>query len=226
MKTKKLLPLLIASLLLPLPMQGQSKQQWRDSLSVLRNQIDHQPFSLELHLNKANVHLQLEQWSYAVDECSLVIQHDTHQLAAYFYRAYAYRQQRQYILAYRDYEYILKRAPLHYEARLCQADLCRVMKRKAEAIDHFNYLVDHHADSASAYVARALYEQELHLVDAALDDWEQAVRRAPENIDYAVSHIELLIRVRRYGEARLALKALESQGVSRGQLLKWYQQLR
>jgi len=77
-------------------------QRWRDSLTVLSQQIATQPWSTDLHLRKATANLELKQWQYAIDEYGLVLQHEPNNPAALFYRAYANTHLRRFDLAMND----------------------------------------------------------------------------------------------------------------------------
>ena len=98
--------------------QAQSNQEWRDSLNVLNQQIAQSPYSADMHMRKAAINLELQQWEFAVDEYKTVLQHDENNLTALFYRAYAYTHLRRYDLAKNDYNDILFNEPTHMEARI------------------------------------------------------------------------------------------------------------
>lgn len=217
---------LLLALLCLSPAGAQTQRQWRDSLDRLRTEIAQSPYSVDLHLRKAAINLELQQWNYAIEECALVLERDPGNLSALFLRAYAGKSLRHYSDAYRDYEQILNRVPRHFEARLCLAQVCQLMDKNVEAMDHLNRLVETHPDSATAYVARAALERRLHQYDAALFDWNQALRLSPGNVDYAVSRVDVLLLLHRYREAREQLEALERMGVARGALREWYDKLK
>ena len=209
--------IVLLSALLPMCGSGVWAQDisWKDSLDVLRKRIDVEPYSSDLHLKKAAVNLQLKQWDYAISEYNLVLEKDPHHLAAFFYRAYAQKNLRRYDLARQDYEEVLKRVPGHYEARLCLAQICQLTGKMTEAVDHLNRLVELAPDSAEAYVARAGGEQELKQTDAALYDWDQAIRLCPDNLDYQLSKLRLLQRTKRKREAGKMMRELERKGINR-----------
>ena len=97
---------------------AQTSQQWRDSLTVLNQQIERHPHSTDLRLKKAAVNIQLEQWEYAAEEYGNVLKIDAQNPAALFYRAYVNMHLRQYALAKNDYETLLKIVPINMEASL------------------------------------------------------------------------------------------------------------
>jgi len=205
---------------------AQTAAQWRDSLTVLNKAIASRPWSTDLHLRKAAVNLELQQWQYAIDEYGLVLQREAHNPAALFYRGYASTQLRHYDMARRDYEELLHLFPRHTEARLALAYVLQRMGRKTEALDELNVLVEQRPDSAVAYVARASLEEELKQDEPALYDWEQAIRLEPQNADYVASRVALLLRLKRKDEAKKDLDAALQRGIPRGLLHQWYERCR
>lgn len=205
---------------------GQTSRQWRDSLSVINEQIARNPYSSDLHLRKAAVNLELQQWEYAADEYGLVLQKDPDNLAALFYRAYANTNLRRYDLARSDYEAFLKLAPCNMEALLGLAHVYSKLNRTADALDRMNRLVELYPDSAVVYAARAGLEKELKAYDAALYDWTNAVLLAPENTDFLISKVDILLLLGRKDEAKSDLDIAVRRGVPRGMLREWYERCR
>ena len=212
--------------LLVTPASSQSSPNWRDSLNAVNKQIAQSPYSADLHFRKAAINLQLEQWEYAVEEYKLILRHDDQNLTALFYRAYAYTHLRRYDLARNDYNDILLRVPSHMEARLGLAYVCQQMGKRNDALDLLNLVVEQHPDSVAGYVARAALETDMKQYEAALYDWEQAMRLAPDNTDYHLSYVDVLIRLGRKEQARRELQQLEGRGASRSALHQYYVQLR
>ena len=206
--------------------QKPNSQYWRDSLSVLNKQIAAGPWSTDLHLRKAAVNLELQQWQYAIDEYSLVLQHQVQNPAALFYRAYAATHLRHYEAARSDYEEFLDIFPTHTEARLALAYVLEQMGRKMEAMDELNRVVEMRPDSAVAYASRALLERDMKQYEAALYDWEQACKLKPQNADYVASHVDLLLAMERREEARRVLEASIKRGVPQGLLHPWLERCR
>ena len=198
--------------------QKMTAQQWRDSLSVLNKQIASGAWSTDLHLRKAAVNLELQQWQYAIDEYGLILQHQVQNPAALFYRAYAATHLRHYEAARSDYEEFLGIFPTHTEARLSLAYVLQQMGRKTDALDELNKLVEMRPDSAVVYASRALLERDLQQYEAALYDWEQASRLAPQNADYVASHVDLLLMLKRKDEAQRVLDAAMKRGIPQGLL--------
>lgn len=201
---------------------AQTRQQWRDSLEVLNGQISRDPTNLHLHLLKAEANINLEQWDYALAEYGKILHADEKNLAALYFRAYVHMQQNHYDLAKVDYETFLMTEPRHFEARLGLAHVMQKMGRRTEALDQFNTLVEQFPDSATAYAARAAYEEELKQYEVALYDWDEAIRRQPQNAGFLVSKVNLLLLQNRYQEARTELKAGVRRGIPRYALKEWF----
>lgn len=216
----------IGCLLLVVSMQAQSNQQWRDSLDAINRQIARSPYSVNLHLRKAAINLELQQWEYAIDEYKTILRHDEKNLTALFYRAYAYTHLRLYDLAKNDYNDILLERPTHLEARLGLSYVYQLMGKRNDALDLLNIVVEQHPDSVSGYVARASLEVEMQRYEAALYDWEMASMMEPENMDYQLSYIDVLLRLGRKGSARRELDKLASRGVSQSALREFYKRLK
>ena len=169
-----------------------SQENWRDTLTAINKQIAQSPWSTDLHLRKANANLQLKQWQYAIDEYGLVLQHEEHNPAALFYRAYAYTHLRRFDLARNDLNDLLGIVPRHFEGRLSLAVVLQQMGRKQEALEELNQTVEQHPDSAVGYVARANLERQLKLDEAALYDWQRAEELSPLDPVYVINHVDLL----------------------------------
>ena len=202
--------------------KAEQSPNWRDSLAVLNKQIASQPWSTDLHLRKAAVNLQLQQWQYAIDEYGLVLQHQVQNPAALFYRAYAATHLRHYEAARHDYETFISLFPTHAEARISLAFVLQQMGRQTEALDQLNLVVELQPDSAVSYATRAALERDMKQYETALYDWQQAIRLAPQNADYVASRVELLLQEKRTGEALRELDDAVSRGVPRGLLHQWY----
>ena len=151
---------------------------------------------------------------------------DPQNLAALYFRAYCHTQQHHYDLAKVDYETFLTIQPEHLEAHLGLAHTLQKLGRKTDTFDELNRIVLLFPDSADAYAARAAYEAEQQQYDAAVYDWDEALRRQPENVEYGVSKVDALIRLGRRDEARELLDAIVRRGTPRGALKEWYDQLK
>ena len=205
---------------------AQTRQEWRDSLETLSASLKKDPNNIDLRLRKAEADIQLERWDYALAEYGGILRADDKNLAALYFRAYVHEKLRHYAEAKADYDAFLAIEPLHLEARLGLAHVLQKMGRKSDTVDELNHIVQMFPDSADAYAARAAYETELQQYEVAVYDWGEAVRRRPKHADYAVSMVDVLLRLGRKREAREALDALVSKGTPRGVLKEWYDRIR
>ena len=69
--------ILIGLLMGSLCASAQTPQQWRDSVSVLMEQIRLHPNSIDLRLRKAEANINLMQWDYALEEYGRVLRMDS-----------------------------------------------------------------------------------------------------------------------------------------------------
>lgn len=201
---------------------AQTAKEWRDSLETVNRLLLYSPKSIDLHLRKAAIQLQLEQWEYAINEYTDILAASPTNVSAHYFRAFAHNQLRHYDLAKNDYEDILTTYPRHLEARLGLAYTYIKQDKTADAMSQMNLAVEHCPDSAVAYAARAGLERELKHYPAALYDWQEAIRLDPRNTDYAVSRIDLLLLLGRKKEAKTELNGLVNGGIPRGLLREWY----
>ena len=201
---------------------AQTPKQWRDSVSVLIEQINLHPNNIDLRLKKAEANINLSQYDYAAEEYSKVLKQDERNLAALYFRAYCYTQLRQYSMARADYDAFLAIQPEHLEAHLGLARVLQLLNRRADAVDELNRCVQMFPDSADAYAARAAYETQLKQYDAALYDWDEALRLRPNDASLTVSKVDILLNLGRVREAREALDKAVKQGTTRAALREWY----
>jgi tetratricopeptide (TPR) repeat protein len=213
---------MIAAMFVALGAAAQTPKQWRDSVSVLIEQINLNPNNLELRLKKAEANINLQQYEYARDEYSAVLKKDEKNLAALYFRAFCQTQLRQYSFARADYEAFLAIQPEHLEARLGLAHVLQLLGRKTDAADELNRAVQMFPDSTDAYAARAALETQQEQYDAALYDWDEALRLAPKNAELTASKVDVLLRLGRKKEAREALDQAVKQGTPRAALREWY----
>ena len=201
---------------------AQTPKQWRDSVSVLIEQINLHPKNVDLRLKKAEANINLSQYDYAAEEYSKVLKLDERNLAALYFRAYCYTQLRQYSMARADYDAFLAIQPEHLEAHLGLARVLQLLNRRADAVDELNRCVQMFPDSADAYAARAAYETQLKQYDAALYDWDEALRLRPNDASLTVSKVDVLLILGRIREAREDLDKAVKQGTTRAALREWY----
>lgn len=200
---------------------GQSAERFFDAESKLSSaQL------CDTLLKQAAVNIEKQQWDYAIEKYGKVLEIDDKNLAARYFRAYAHTKLHHYDWAKSDYENVLKIVPKHLETQLGLAYVYEKMGKKRDAFDMYNRVVQQFPDSASAYAARAVYEQANNMAEVALYDWEQAISRNPSDTGYMISRVELLITLGRKDEAREALDDMQRHGVTKGELLKWYKKVK
>lgn len=202
--------------------RSQSMKEWKDSLNVINKQLAANPESTDLLLCKAAVNLQLLNWEDAINDCGKVLGKDNNNLSALFYRAYANNSLRRYDLAKNDYERLISMAPDNLEARLGLSYTYVKLDRKADALDQLNNLVEMYPDSSIVYAARGELEKDMKQYEVAVFDFDEALKRDPDNRECTISKVEILLMLNRRREAKESLDRAVSNGVPRGMLLEWY----
>ena len=201
---------------------SQNRENWKDSLKVINYELNYHPDSLNLHLKKAAVNIQLDQWNYAMDEYNIVLGKQPYNPAALFYRAFVNERLHKYNFARADYETLLQIVPGNFEVRLGLALLNQKDRHLTEALDGINRLVTAHPDSAIAWAARAGIEDEQGMLVPAEYDYSEAIRRDPHNADYLLSRADIRIRLKEFGKARQDLDAITRLGTPKPALKEWY----
>lgn len=201
---------------------AQSYAALRDSLKAATDRMEYAPDSVDLRLKKASFNLQLEQWSYAMDEYNYILRREPNNLAALFYRAYTNEKLHRYNFARLDYESLLTIVPGNFEGRLGLALLNQKDNRHTEALDQINRLVSQYPDSAVAYAARAGIEREQGMISLSLFDYSEAIKRDPGNAEYRIDYIDALIVDKKKNEARRELDRLVNMGFPRVRLRNFY----
>ncbi len=217
---------LLASVVLSMAVSAQTKQDLKDSLEVLKEQIEFAPDSADLHLKKAGVNVQLGQWEYAKFEYDIVLKHEPNNLAALFYRAYVNMRMRRYTFARADYERLLAIVPGNYGAQLGLAVLNQREGRNTDAIDILNRMTSDFPDSAEVYAARADIEKSMEMYELAELDYAEAMKRDEDNSDYILQRADVLIKMGRKREAKSFLDILVRVGVPKASLREYYAKCR
>ena len=189
--------ILAVAMLLMATAHAQTNAELRDSLAEAVEKLNRFPNNIDLRLRKASWNLLLEQWEYAQREYDQVLARDSDNVAALYFRAYAYERMHKYAFARKDYERMLKIVPGNFNGQLGLALLNQKDMRYTEAMNIINHLVEQFPDSAVAYAARAGMEQERGMMEVAEYDFSQAIRLVPDNVDYLLSHADLLIKMGR-----------------------------
>ncbi len=216
----------LLSLFVCLGLNAQTNKQLRDSLAMVSKELSKTPESIDLRLRKAGLNLRLGQWDYACSEYDRVLAQNADNLTALYFRAYVYERQGKYGFARQDYQRLLAIVPGNFEAQLGLALLNQKDKHFTEALDMLNVLCAQHPDRGEAFAARAGVEKDRGLDDLAEYDFRQAIRLEPDNTDYRLSYVDLLLDMNRKADAREALDALVAKGVPRPSLEELYRRAR
>ena len=212
--------------LFPSFMNGQTASELRDSLKQAADRLAFHPDSTDLRLKKAAFNIRLEQWQYALEEYDYILARDKYNPAALFYRAYVNEKLSRDNFARLDYERLLTVVPGHFEAQLGLALLNQKDKRFTEALDQINRLVGQYPHNAVGYAARAGIEREQKMYGLAAFDFEEAMKLDPDNIDYALDHIDVLISNGELAAARKELLALQKKGVPQSGIRRYFERLK
>lgn len=205
---------------------SQERSALRDSLSKAAEELAYHPDSTDLRLKKAAWNVQLEQWQYALDEYSYILNRHPENVAARFFRAFVNEKLHRNKFARLDYEAVLMIIPGHFEALLGLALLNQKEKHYTEAYNQINVLVDQNPDSSLAYAARAGIEYDRKMYDLAEYDYAEAIKLSPNNTDFKLNHIDVLILLKRKSEALEELESLVREGVPRTALSDLYSRCR
>lgn len=162
--------------------KSQTTKEWRDSLSHLSALIEKYPKDLELKMRKAEANIALEQWTYAMDEYSRILELYPNHLGATYFRGYVNYKLRRYGFARADYENVLRFEPTHIGALMGLVRTNYADGQKQKAIDMINFLVESHPDSANVYIFRAEIEDEMGMIDFAIDDLNHAIELQERHI--------------------------------------------
>ncbi|HEY9543358.1 hypothetical protein [Prevotella sp.] len=205
---------------------GQSNQALRDSLAKATDALAYHPDSIDLRLKKVAWNIQLEQWNYAKDDLDKVLYLSPNNIAGLYYRAFVNERMGRLNFSRLDYEHLLTLVPGNFEGQLGLALLNQKSKRYTEAFDQINSLVNQFPNNAVAYAARGGIEKERGLLELAIFDFSEAIRRDPKNKDYLLNRVDLLIATKQSEAAIRDLEQLVRLGVNRSSLSNLYKQAR
>ncbi|MBQ0075037.1 MAG: hypothetical protein KBT34_12715 [Prevotella sp.] len=231
--------LIITQLLFALTLSAQTQQELRDSLSMINRLIEEHPRAVKLRLRKAALNIDLEQWEYALDEYTNVLEMMPTNLTALYYRGFVNQHLQRYAFARKDYETLLMVDPQNEHALMGLILTNIADNHKTKAYDDANRLVELFPDHATSYAIRADIEEQLNMDMAALEDIEKAIKiedvevqkKYPHTMDddiasYQLTAFSLYIKKGDTKKARKALDYLVSQGISRTALTDQYSLLK
>ncbi len=202
-----------------------SSKSLRDSLALATDILAYYPDSIDLRLKKAAWNIQLKQWEYAKDELDKVLFLDNTNIAGLFYRAYVNERLRRYSFARLDYQNLLVLVPGNFEAQLGLALLNEKDKRYTDAYDGINSLVEQYPDRAEGYAARAGIEKGRGMLELAVMDFTEAIKRDQNNTDYILNRADILITLGKYTDAKEDLERLKQLGIHRNAMKHLYDRI-
>lgn len=202
------------SLLANITVLAQSNEDLRRRLEQQAELVAYYPESVDMRLRKAALNLQLEQYEYAKVEYDYILERDTSNIAALYYRAFTNEKLARYSFARMDYENLLRIVPRHFNGQLGLSLLCFKTSKQTEALDRINALIEQCPDSAIAYAVRGGFEKEMGYISPAEYDYAEAMRLDPTNTDYLLNHCVLLIEMKRKREALEDIRKAISLGIS------------
>ena len=180
---------------------------------MLTKKIEQNPKSLELRMRKAECNIALEQWQYALDEYSNVLDlYPTH-IGALYFRAFVNQKLHRYSFARADYEQVLRYEPDHKSA-LTGLILNNIEEQRLpNAYDQANHLVELYKDDAASYATRAQVEEAMGKFSLAVDDISTAIditgrKLAPnQSLSYVDDYTQyVLLRIALYRKQMAQLK--------------------
>lgn len=223
---RKVFHILVLCAFPSLSLVAQSRQALRDSLAKATDVLAYHPDSIDLRLKKTAWNIQLEQWNYAKDDLDKVLFSEPTNIAGLYYRAFVNEKLGRLNFARLDYERLLMLVPGNFEGQLGLALLNQKAKHYTEAMDRMNGLVSQYPDSAVAYAARGGMEKERGMLELAIYDFSEALRRDPSNTDYLLNRADLLITAKRTDAALQDLDRLTALGINRNALKELFKRIK
>ena len=235
---------LIAQLLLALPLSAQTtgeytQRELRDSLSMINGLIEKHPRAVKLRLRKAALNIELDEWQYALDEYTNVLEMMPTNLTALYYRGFVNQHLKRYAFARKDYEQLLLVDQRNEHALMGLILTNLADGHTTEAFDQANRLVDYYPESANSYATRAEVEKEQHMLEPALQDIQKAIsiediavqKRYPVTLDdditaYQLTAFSILMAQGKTTEAKQCLDYLVKNGIQRVYLNDYFLQLK
>ena len=219
---KRLLVLIPLFLFLNKGAFAQTYEELCDSLEAAVDMLKKFPDNNGLRLEKASWNLLLEQWEYAKKEYDIVLERDPKNVAALYYRAYAYEKMHRYKHAKKDYLAMLAIVPGNFNGMLGLALLYQKDMHYTEAMNLVNQLVELHPNNALAYAARGGMEVERGALELAEYDYSQAIKLEPENTDFLINRVDVRLKLGRKKQAREDLDQAVKMGVPLPALAEFY----
>ena len=131
-------------------------------------------------MRKAEAKIDMDQWQYAQEEYSDILElYPTH-LGALYFRAYVNGKLKRLAFARQDYEQVLKYEPDHEGALTGLVRVSISEKKFTKAYDEANHLLELYKDNPRNYLIRSEVEEALGLYSLAIDDVTTAIEMEKE----------------------------------------------
>lgn len=154
---------------------AQTQKEWKDSITWLNQLIEQHPKSLELRMRKAEANIALEQWQYALDEYTNILDlYPTH-IGALYFRGYVNHKMHRNTFARADYEQVLRYEPDHKGALTGLIMANTDEKQLNTAYDQANHLIELYGQDAACYITRAQVEEAMDKFMLAAEDVTTAI---------------------------------------------------
>jgi len=163
-----------------------SLEQTEDALEDLAVAIEHAPdAAMEsiLHLTRADIHVQAEDWDSALADVTSAIEVAPESPDAYFMRAGIYQLQERYDDALADYDEAITLEPSFMDAYLGRARLHRELENYDEALSDYTRLVEGDPQNAPLYLERGAVYHDAGSHSEAGADFLQWVRSISTTIN-------------------------------------------
>jgi tetratricopeptide (TPR) repeat protein len=184
------------------------------------------PYSVPVLLNRATIYMEQEILDRAYIDYCQVLDFDKKNTEALLMRAYIYVTRRDYNAARIDYNHLLEIDSRHYSALLGLAALNQKEEKFRESLDILDKLISEYHTEVELYIARAEVEQDMHLLDLALADLEQAIYLNPQSVDAYMLRGKINLARNKKKLAKKDFETAASLGVSQSELRELLRQCR
>lgn len=168
-------------------------RKYNEALESFTYALNLFPQSIPILLNRGAVLMELGLTDRAYIDYCQVLDFDKNDIEALLMRAYIYVIRRDYKAARLDYNRLLVVEPLNYSGRLGLVTLNQKEKKYTMAMEMITQLIEEFPEDITVYLIRAGIETELEQYDAAILDYEKAIKLNPDNSDVYLHRGELYL---------------------------------
>lgn len=182
------------------------------------------PLDAALLMHRATAYMALGNDDKAYTDLCNVLDKQSDNVEALYYRAFIYTNRHEYGAARADYKRLLTIDPEHNNALLGLALLDQREGRLQAAELQLTVLLEREPDNATYLQARADILVEQQLFDLALLDLEAAIMLEPGDAHLYVARAELYLKMKRRTAAKADLDSAVALGLPRRALTELYAQ--